>query len=142
LDISHPKSSEQSAAVYEVLSELGAENKPMITALNKIDKVESEECVDRLKRSIRNSVAISALKKVGMDELAAKIMAQLSGMIARVEVFIPHKNMDLLSVIHSEGRVIKEGYKPDGVYVEAEVPAGVKYLLERRGLVKKIHLSH
>jgi GTP-binding protein HflX len=42
VDISHPNAREQSLTVEQVLRELGAQDKPMITALNKVDLLEGE----------------------------------------------------------------------------------------------------
>ncbi|MFH1407061.1 MAG: GTPase HflX [Candidatus Omnitrophota bacterium] len=134
LDISHPKVTQQSEAVHKVLTELGAENKPLINALNKIDSVD-ENTVNRFLRNIRNPVAISAIKKTGIDSLMARVMAELSDLVLRIEITIPTQKMGLLSRVYDEGRVIKKEYTPQGVYIEAEVPAGVKYLLEREGLI-------
>ena len=69
VDISHPKAKEQSGAVYKVLDEIGAGNKPVITALNKIDKVFDLAVIDKARVFFDNPVAISALKREGFDRL-------------------------------------------------------------------------
>jgi len=74
VDISHPKAKEQSDAVYRVLDEIGAKGKPVITALNKIDKVDDRSLIDAARKSFINPVAISALKRQGFDELIAGII--------------------------------------------------------------------
>jgi GTP-binding protein HflX len=73
VDISHPKAKEQSFAVYRVLDEIGAKDKPVITALNKTDKVGDRSIIDRALKSFINPVAISALKREGFDGLVALI---------------------------------------------------------------------
>lgn len=70
VDASHPKVLEQADAVYKVLVELDARGKPMITVLNKIDKlVEPANTIERLKAHFGKTVAISALTKDGFGEL-------------------------------------------------------------------------
>lgn len=72
VDASHPKAKEQAEAVYKVLGGIGALDKPIITVLNKIDKVPPEE-VERLKGLLGATAAISALNKEGLDGLVEKI---------------------------------------------------------------------
>jgi GTP-binding protein HflX len=73
VDISHPKAKEQSDAVYRVLGEIGAKDKPVITALNKIDKISDKSIIDKALASFINPVAISALKRESLDGLIAGI---------------------------------------------------------------------
>ena len=74
VDISHPKAKEQSDAVYRVLDEIGAKGKPVITALNKIDKIGDRSLIDKALKSFINPVAISALKREGLDALIAGVI--------------------------------------------------------------------
>ena len=74
VDISHPKAKEQSDAVYRVLDEIGAKEKPIVTALNKIDLVLDRSLIDKAEASFINPVAISALKREGFDRLIAAII--------------------------------------------------------------------
>lgn len=70
VDASHPKAIAQSNAVYKVLEEIGARDKPIITVLNKIDKIpEPANTIERLRANFGKTVAISALKRQGFDEL-------------------------------------------------------------------------
>ncbi len=72
VDASHPNVLEQITSVYEVLGELQAEDKPMVTALNKIDKVREED-LKWLATQVPNPVAISALKRQGFGHLLSSI---------------------------------------------------------------------
>lgn len=71
VDASHPKALEQADAVYRVMDSLGVKDKPMITVLNKIDKLAepAADSIDRLKTHFGKTVAISALRKNGFEEL-------------------------------------------------------------------------
>ena len=75
VDISHPKAKEQSDAVYKVLEEIGAKDKPVITALNKADKVVGKDILDKTMVYFTNPVAISALKREGLDILIKNIVS-------------------------------------------------------------------
>ena len=74
IDIDHPKTMAQSNAVYNVLEKIGVKDKPIITVLNKIDKIENKVLIEKLRAFFNNAVPISALKKEGFKELSEKIM--------------------------------------------------------------------
>jgi GTP-binding protein HflX len=76
VDASHPKAKEQAGAVYSVLKEIGAEGKPVLTALNKIDKTD-EAVIAGLKKFFPDSIAISALKCEGFDALLDAVQQKL-----------------------------------------------------------------
>lgn len=72
IDISHNKAKEQADAVFRVLAEIGAKDKPIITVLNKIDRVDAA-VKDRMMRSFELAVAISAIRKEGFEALVKTI---------------------------------------------------------------------
>src|SRR5581483_8233105 len=69
IDVSHPKAEEQAEATTEVLKELGAEDHPIITVLNKIDQCENPNIVAKFRIKYPKTVAISALEGTGFDDL-------------------------------------------------------------------------
>ncbi len=60
------------ASVYEVLTELEAVDKPIITVLNKADRVRPED-MEWLCGQVPNPVVISATQATGLDKLLAEI---------------------------------------------------------------------
>jgi GTP-binding protein HflX len=77
IDVSHELYKEQSEAVYEVLKNIGAIDKTIITVFNKIDKLpEDSELLASLAEK-ENSVCISAKKGIGLDKLLALIVENL-----------------------------------------------------------------
>lgn len=122
VDISHPKAKEQSAAVFKVLDELGVKGKAVITALNKIDKVAPDFPVDKMIREFDNGVAISALKKEGLDKLIGMIKGRLAQYMTIVKVEIPASDTKTLKIIHENGLIISKKYNGSFVMIEAEVP--------------------
>ncbi len=77
VDASHPNVEQQIASVFDVLSELEAVDKPIITVLNKADKVRRED-LEWLYPQVINPVIVSATEKVGLQGLLLQIqkMAQ------------------------------------------------------------------
>ncbi|HEY9731341.1 MAG TPA: GTPase HflX [Drouetiella sp.] len=72
VDASHPNVSEHIASVYDVLSELGAVDKPLITVLNKADIVRKED-LTYLLAQVPNPVIVSATKRAGLGSLLTTI---------------------------------------------------------------------
>ena len=129
VDVSHPKVREQAGAVYKVLEEIGAADKPAVTILNKIDKVD-QVVIDRFKGYFQGSIAISALKKEGFDELIKKVLYYISGFMTSVKLKIPISDNKLLNMIYENGLVTKKEYIGDVVYIEAELPKRIEEMLK------------
>lgn len=123
LDISDPKASGHLDAVCEVLKELGAAENPMVTALNKIDLIDNPQVIERFRNKLSAAVAISALKRIGLEELINIITCKLNAFVRTVELFIPHSKMSLVHKIYAEGKVIERKDTSDGVHLKAIIPA-------------------
>ncbi|MDP3804148.1 MAG: GTPase HflX [Candidatus Omnitrophota bacterium] len=124
VDVSHPKAKEQAAAVYKVLEEIGAKGKTIISALNKIDKVEPA-IVDRLKSQFDNAIPVSALNRIGFEKLIDRLLLYVKKFTTKIKLTIPIKDAKTLNMIYENGLVTKKEYKENDVYVEAEVPIRV-----------------
>ena len=72
VDASHPHALDQINSVYDVLSELGAIDKPIITVLNKSELVRKEDLLWLISQ-VPNPIVISALKRLGFPSLMKKI---------------------------------------------------------------------
>jgi GTP-binding protein HflX len=77
VDASHPNVLEHISAVHDVLSDLGAVDKPMITVLNKADKVRKEDLA-WLVAQVPNPVVTSATMRFGLGATLGKIQEVLS----------------------------------------------------------------
>jgi len=72
VDASHPNVIEQMSSVYDVLTELGAVDKPIITVLNKAELVRKED-LRFLISQVPSPVVISALKRLGFGSLLSNL---------------------------------------------------------------------
>ncbi|HNX91709.1 MAG TPA: GTPase HflX [Candidatus Omnitrophota bacterium] len=126
VDMSDPRIDQHVEAVFEVLKELGAIGKKVLTVLNKADKVTDEFDIDRIKFKFDDPVVISASKKEGFEELLNRIVAGLQGEMEDIEMTIPHSAYKLLGMIKENGSVISERYTEKGVVVKARVPRKIK----------------
>lgn len=62
LDASHPQALQHAETVQEVLKQLGCSEKPMITLLNKADKVLAEEDLKQLAQSLPYPIVMSLIR--------------------------------------------------------------------------------
>ena len=114
---------EQVATVLEVLSDLGAAGRPMITALNKIDGVPHAEMLGMHLAGLSDSVAISALTGEGIPELLARIEEVLTDELVQVVLLLPYQRGDLLGLLHQRGVIEREEHGSDGTRVWGKLPA-------------------
>ena len=105
LDVSDPLFREHAQAVGEVLKELESDDKPTITVLNKIDKLEDRAWIEHYKADFTNSVAISALNKENLNTLLELIEQKIETKFVLVDLEIPINRMDLVDLIYREGKV-------------------------------------
>lgn len=131
LDVSSAFVDEQNEAVKEVLKQLGADKKPLITALNKVDMQADNDTLKRYLLDFKNSLAVSALEGTNMRQLLEKISEHLSGLITDIEIFIPIHQAQLVNVIYSEGKVFKKEYYEDKIFIQAQVPVRIKAKLKK-----------
>ena len=120
VDISHENAIEQSETVNEVLHELEADEKPRVTALNKIDLLDDPSEVDT--SLYPHAVAVSALQKVGLDALLAQIAQVLAASMEEVQVIIPYNKSELVELFHRRGRVEQEEHRSNGTFIAGRIP--------------------
>lgn len=121
IDVSNPAWEVQRDAVEETLKILKAEDKPTITIFNKIDALEDPTEARRLVAEFPNSVAISAYKGEGMNDLLDAIVRQVKDLLGEIHLRLPYDQQNLLQDCYDYGRVHKVDYREDGIYVDAEL---------------------
>ena len=77
VDASHPRMREQIEAVFMVLEDLGVAGKPMVTVLNKSDRVKDTYRLRDIVARERDTIYISALTGDGLLQLRQKIQQVL-----------------------------------------------------------------
>jgi len=131
VDASHPKAKEQADAVQKVLKEIGAAEKTVITAINKIDCA-GQAAVDAIASYFPGALPISAVTGSGFDKLVALIMEHARKSTTQVKITVPQSDTKTLSMIYESGLVTKKVYSEDSVYIEAEVPIRVAENLSKK----------
>jgi len=106
----------------EVLDELGAEGKPTITVLNKIDLVEDPEQIASLARMFPDAMRISAFTRAGLDQLLDACSAALADRVRCLDYRIPQQRADLVGLLHRDAKVLSTDYEGNDILVRAVVP--------------------
>ena len=122
-DASNPEADEQMKVVYRTLEELKVVGKPVITFLNKQDKIEEERIIKDLKADAL--VKGSAKTGEGIDELLNKISEILREGKVLVDTLLTYADTAKISVIRKKGQLLSEEYEGDGIRVKAYVPKAV-----------------
>jgi len=116
-DASSDNCEEQAKVTLELLSELGCEGIPVVTAFNKCDKVPFSDNII----SGENIVKISAIEGTGIDELLLAIQTALPQSAIRTKLLLPFNKAGLLNTIRIDGKVFSEEYTAEGILVDALV---------------------
>ena len=122
-DASNPEADEQMKVVYRTLEELKVVGKPVITFLNKQDKIEEERIIKDLKADAL--IKGSAKTGEGIDELLNKISEILREGKVLVDTLLSYTDTAKISVIRKKGQLLSEEYEGDGIRVKAYVPKAV-----------------
>ena len=102
----------QHDVVLEVLSSLGAQDRPMIDVVNKVDLLETRP-------QWPGAFFISAKTGEGVAALLEEVKRRIRGVQRRLRVQIPYAQGALTSMLHSSGGVLSEEYTDSGVVIEA-----------------------
>jgi GTP-binding protein HflX len=115
---------EMSAAVDDVLEEIGAGDKPRLLVLNKIDQLDPDERRLVAARH-REAVLVSALAGDGLEELRRRIEQKFRAGLEAVELLVPYERGAVLSELHDLAGDLEREDTAAGVRVKARVPASV-----------------
>ena len=115
-DVSSPEFDNQLAVTKQVLKDLGAENVPVLTVLNKCDLAEIPPMT-----LDKQTAAISAKDGIGLETLLQKIALNLPETHKHLQMILPYDKAGLASEIRINGKVLEEEYRAEGVFLDAQV---------------------
>jgi GTP-binding protein HflX len=119
----------------EVLKELGAGDKPILSILNKIDLVTDPAVLAHLQRTFPDAICTSAVTGLGLEELLKGCARVLADRVCRKLYRIPQHRAELVSLLHREAKVLATEYDGDDIIVSAVVPAVIAGRLEAFAVV-------
>lgn len=122
LDVNSPDVEAHAKTTLDVLQELGAKDKKIITVFNKIDAFWDESTRADLALNFPDALFISAHTGEGLDGLHQKMEAIIEEDFAQMRLLFPHERYDLVARLHREGGIRKEEVRDDGIYIAGSVP--------------------
>lgn len=122
-DASSPMADEQKAQVEQVLGELEVTEKPVIEVLNKIDLVADQHA---LPMGRPGSVAVSGLKKLGLDHLLTAIDAALvADPLIERKFRLPQSEGAVIAALEAGAVVEDKTFEGNLAFVTARGPASL-----------------
>ncbi len=131
VDVSHPAAAEQADTTIEVLKQLNAADKPIITVLNKIDCCKDLQMAARIRLKFPHTVQISALTRQGFAELEEMMLEELKKRRTTVKLRIPQKDYGIVSEVLRQGNLLQQEYEENDILIQIELPASVAQRLAR-----------
>jgi GTPase len=127
VDASTQSRDQHREVVERVLREIGADDRPVVIALNKIDRLEAGERTAAITEADRaGAVAVSARTGDGVASLLSALDDRLAAHTERVRLRVPFERGDVLARLHREGAVIDEAPDERGTWVTAMVTPKLK----------------
>lgn len=124
-DIASPEAAVQIEVTKALLQDLGVADTPVLTVLNKCDKVAEMPLTMGA-----GTVAISAKTGAGFEELLKKIQAMLPPSQRRMRMLIPYDKGALIAEIRQEGKIFSQEYREGGTEVDALVDRKIIHKVE------------
>jgi GTPase len=110
-------------SVEETLDEIGAEERPRVLVLNKVDLLD-QDAREELRTHHPDAALVSGETGYGLRELGERIERELVHTLRSVELLVPYENGgSLLAELHELAGEIARQDTPEGVRVRAMVPA-------------------
>jgi len=131
VDATHPNALQQWRSVLDTLHEIDAEHIPMITVLNKVDRLPMGSPDPATLPEFSGAVKISAAKSTGINELVAVIKNELFERFTPISVTIPYSNGQLISLFHEFGKIDKIINNVGSVTISGSIPGRLMADFER-----------
>lgn len=141
VDAADPDRAEKIRTVQDMLQQIEAGDKGMITAFNKMDLLAKPMAKSAL-RKYRPAVSISAEKDLGLEDLLAEISKWARKRMKRVILRVPFSDAHIFSDIYRFGELIKQDVKKEAYHLDVRVPPELaasyaKYRLRRSYTAKR-----
>ena len=116
LDISSPDVESHWQTTLSVLTELGAQDKPMLTVFNKCDCQKDALFRTHLRSLDPNGVFISCRTGEGLDELRQTLVAYTKKRTLIDDLLIPPEHPEIVAAVYSRASLLEGKYQDDGSF--------------------------
>lgn len=122
VDMTHISAVQQWQAVQQTLVDIHADHIPVLTVLNKSDRIPPSELTDFEPELIPAAVTISAKTGANIPLLLRAIEEALYGQTEPVVVMLPYQEGQLISLFHELGQVESVEHSRKGVLIRGRLP--------------------
>jgi GTPase len=137
-DASNPRVYDQVTAAYEVLAELGIEEKNTLLVLNKIDAMEDRALLGRMRGRWPEAVEISAQSGEGIEKLTEAVSDALSRGFLELEVEMGVENGRLMAQLAAQGEIFSKHFDENRVTIHCRLPRSSSGILHQEGVEVRI----
>ena len=120
VDISNTGFESNILSVKKVLKDIEVWGKPFIMVFNKIDKVE-KVLLESMRLKYRDCIFISALKRIGLEDLRESIKTNIEKHNLAIRVKIPYSNQKIISFIYQKCKVLKREDKKGSIIFDLNI---------------------
>ena len=138
LDVSDSRLHQHNQAVINVLGNLGVKDKPILTALNKVDLVQDRSWLAVSRKEFSDAIFISASTGENIDALIKKLEKYFSGLMLNLKILIPHTRMELVDFFYRQAKVNKIDYLQEGVQIDLSISRQIYDKLSQDKAIKNI----
>lgn len=117
LDVSSPDVDRHRETTLEVLRELKAEDKPVITVYNKADLVNDPDPIPH-----PDGIFTSTVTGQGLDRLREELYRKATERLSLCELLVPHDRYDIVSLLHEAGCVQESEALDEGTRIVCNLP--------------------
>ncbi|MBD3296174.1 MAG: GTPase HflX, partial [Candidatus Omnitrophica bacterium] len=132
IDMSSSMIDERKRSVMEVLKDLGVSDKPLVTVLNKSDRIQDVREKERIVQKFGDPLVVSALEGRGLSAVTDRLVHIIQKDMADIELDLPHRYLSIADVIRRKGNVKELTYTDSGLFISARVPVKVKQQILKR----------
>ena len=101
--------------ISQVLNELGANEIPKSYIFNKIDLVENENDIKKLKSNYRNAILTSALHHLRLDDVKNHLIEKIESDFNVFDLNISYEQGKILSQIQNQAEILDTDYGDKGI---------------------------
>jgi GTPase len=136
VDLSHPRWEEQRTVVNQVLSEIGANEIPVLHVFNKIDRIPYDHLIaleTRIANLVPGAVFVSATARDGLEPLRRALLARARQRKPLSEIRLPLHDGKLLAEIHRDAEVLDQRHEGGELVLTARIEERLAGKLRQSG---------
>tara|TARA_B100001996_G_scaffold339771_1_gene292956 strand:- start:281 stop:1510 length:1230 start_codon:yes stop_codon:yes gene_type:complete len=120
LDASSSLIDEHLNTIKIVLSDLGANDIPKSIVMNKVDQVNQEQDLKRLKSKFPDAIFISALHHLKLDDIRSHIIEKIESDFEVFDIRIPYQKGKTISQLQNKVEILESIYEDEEIFLKVK----------------------